>query len=294
MVLEMREPNWRDLLRRHGIRPNKRFGQHFLLDGTRLQSIVDVAELPPASRVLEIGAGVGTLTWHLARAGHRVVAVELDRRLAPALEETVAGLPQVRLVYGDILTLPLGSLHGGQPHAVVANIPYGITSTLLRRLMEAEMPAFRVVLTVQHEVAERVVSRPGEMNLLALSVQVYGEARIAAVLPASAFHPPPEVDSAVLRIDRYEHPKVSKEHIGWFFDLSRAGFSQRRKKLRNALASALPAPTERVETWLAESGLSPSARAQELAIDDWLRLSAAAANDRPGDARITPSGEVGL
>jgi len=272
----MREPNWRDLLRRHGIRPNKRLGQHFLLDGHRLESIVDVADLPPGCRVLEIGAGVGTLTWHLAHAGHPVVAVELDARLAPALDETVAGLPGVRLVYGDILNLPLESLHGAQPYAVVANIPYGITSTLLRRLMEAEAPAFRVVLTVQQEVAERVVSGPGDMNLLALSVQVYGTPTIAAVLPASAFYPPPEVDSAVLRIDRYPQPQVPTERVPLFFELARAGFAQRRKKLRNALASTLPAPTERVEAWLASAGLPQGARAQELAIEDWLRLCEAA------------------
>ncbi len=275
----MREPNWRDLLRRHGIRPSKRFGQHFLLDGRRLESIVAVADLPPGSRVLEIGAGVGTLTWHLAIAGHAVAAVELDARLAPALEETVAGLPGVRLVYGDILTLPLDRLHGSQPHAVVANIPYGITSALLRRLMEAEVPAFRVVLTVQQEVAERVVSGPGDMNLLALSVQVYGQPTIASVLPASAFYPPPEVDSAVLRIDRYPQPRVPPERVPLFFELARAGFAQRRKKLRNALASRLPATTERVEAWLAASGLPPGARAQELAIEDWLRLCAAAAGE---------------
>lgn len=248
-----------------------------MLDGQRLQSIVEVADLPPGCRVVEIGAGVGTLTWHLANAGHPVVAVELDARLAPALDETVAGLPGVRLVYGDILTLPLDSLQGAHSHAVVANIPYGITSALLRRLMEAEAPAFRVVLTVQQEVAERVISGPGEMNLLALSVQVYGAPTIAALLPASAFYPPPEVDSAVLRIDRYPEPRVPSERVSLFFDLARAGFAQRRKKLRNALASCLPAPTDRVEAWLATAGLPQGARAQELAIEDWLRLCEAAA-----------------
>jgi 16S rRNA (adenine1518-N6/adenine1519-N6)-dimethyltransferase len=273
----MREPNWRDLLRRHGIRPSKRFGQHFLLDGSKLAAVVDVADLPPATRVLEIGAGVGTLTWHLAHAGHRVVAVELDARLAPALQETVAGLPDVRLVFGDILVVPLDHLHAGQPHAVVANIPYGITSVLLRRLMEAEAPAFRVVLTVQEEVARRVVSAPGEMNLLALSVQVYGSPTIAARIPSEAFFPPPAVDSAVLRIDRHAEARVPPERVPLFFELARAGFSQRRKKLRNALAGSLPAPTDRVEAWLIEAGLPPGARAQELAIEDWLRVCEVAA-----------------
>ncbi|MCJ7514094.1 MAG: 16S rRNA (adenine(1518)-N(6)/adenine(1519)-N(6))-dimethyltransferase RsmA [Anaerolineales bacterium] len=273
----MPEPNWRDLLRRHGIRPNKRFGQHFLLDGHRLDAIVRAAELPPETLVLEIGAGVGSLTWHLAHAGYQVVAVELDTRLRPALDEAVAQLPGVRLVYGDILTLPLESLHGSQPHAVVANIPYGITSALLRRLLEAETPAFRVVLTVQQEVAARVASGPGQMSLLALSVQVYGAPAIAAVIPAAAFHPPPEVDSAVLRIDRYEQPRVQREWVPVFFDLARGGFSQRRKKLRNALASSLQAPAERVDAWLARADLPAGARAQELGIEDWLHLCEAVA-----------------
>lgn len=271
-LISQQEPDWRASLRRFGIRPDKRLGQHFLFDSRILEAVVASAELEPGTRVLEIGAGLGSLTWHLAAAGLRVTAVEVDRRLAQALEEAVGGLEQVDLVFADALSLRLGSLFSDSLYAVVANIPYNITSSLVRKLLEADRAPFRLALTIQAEVAQRIVEAPGEMSLLSLSVQVYGIPRIAAHIPAGAFFPRPAVDSSVLRIDVHPQPKVSGQQVGRFFALARAGFSQRRKKLANSLSAGLRVPPAHVRSWMQEAGLSADARAQELSVEDWLQL----------------------
>jgi 16S rRNA (adenine1518-N6/adenine1519-N6)-dimethyltransferase len=265
----------RDLMRRHGIRPSKRLGQHFLVDAGALRSVVAAAELDPQDNVLEIGPGLGTLTRCLASASRAVVAVELDPRLLPPLREVLGDAPHVRLVQGDILRQDLAALLGPGPYKVVANIPYNITSILIRRLMEADHRPTRIVLTVQREVAERIIVGPGEMSLLALSVAVYGRPKIAARIPPEAFYPPPEVDSAVLRIE-VTPPRLDAALIEPVFRLAQAGFSQRRKQLRNALAAGLRVAPGQVDVWLERAGLPARARAQELAIEDWERLARAA------------------
>lgn len=275
---------WRDLLRRHGLRPDRRLGQHFLFDPGALAKVVEAAELAPESRVLEVGAGVGSLTWHLAQVCREVVAVELDARLFPALEEAVGGLPGVRLVQGDILRLDLGRLMGAEPYHVVANIPYQITSRLIRQLLEAATPPERLVLTVQQEVAERIVAPPGKMSLLALSVRLYGRPEVVARIPAGAFVPPPEVESAVLRVDVERSQGLGPEQARLLFRLARAGFSQRRKQLRNALAAGMHVPASRAAGWLQAAGLDPAHRAQELSVEDWLRLTEVVAQDLAQEA----------
>ena len=190
-------------MRRHGIHPTKRLGQNFLISSAGLDAVLDAADVQPSETVLEIGAGLGALTRRLAEQAKHVVAVEIDKRLAAPLEEIVGGCPNVRLVFGDILRLDLSALLGDQPYAVVANIPYNITSHLIRRLLETPRPATRLVLTIQEEVAQRITAGEGGMNLLALSIQIYGDARIAGRIPASAFLPAPQVNSAVVRIDMH-------------------------------------------------------------------------------------------
>ncbi|MEW6568172.1 MAG: 16S rRNA (adenine(1518)-N(6)/adenine(1519)-N(6))-dimethyltransferase RsmA [Chloroflexota bacterium] len=266
-------PDFRELLRRHGIRPDKRLGQHFLFERAALEKVVGAAELSPQDTVLEIGAGVGSLTLCLAAKVARVVAVEVDARLLPALRAATADCANVRLIEGDILAIDLDRTFVGTPYLVVANIPYAITSLLIRRLLEAPAPAARLVITVQREVAERVVAGAGEMSLLALSVQVYGRPRIAGILPAGAFYPPPRVDSAILRIDRHAPPLLGREQVPLFFALARAGFGQKRKKLRNALSAGPGVEPGRVVAGLQRVGLAPNSRAQELTLEAWIRLT---------------------
>lgn len=260
------------LLRDHGLRPKKSLGQNFLIDPTALEKILAVAEIPADAEVLEIGPGLGSLTRHLAAAARRVVAVELDAALLPALEDVLAGWENVRIVQGDMLELDPAALMTTPGYLVVANIPYYITSALIRHLLEAENKPARVVLTIQKEVAERITAAPGDLSLLALSVQVYGQARRVLRIPAGAFYPPPNVDSEVVRVDLYPQPLIPVGQIDTFFKLIKAGFSQKRKTLRNALSGGLRKSPAQAEQLLRSAGIDPMRRAETLSIEEWRGL----------------------
>jgi len=261
------------LLRQHGLRPEKGLGQNFLLDESALQQIVVTAMVTDQDTVLEIGAGLGSLTRHLAMAAGSVIAVELDERMLPPLRQVLAPFTNVHIVRGDILALDPAQLIPSGNYLVVANIPYYITSALLRHLLESPRPPARLVLTIQKEVASRICAMPGDLSLLALSVQVYGQPHITAHIPAGAFYPPPKVDSAVLRVDLYPTPRIPYPLLDSFFRLSKAGFSQKRKTIRNALAGGLGWSTARVGELLQAAQIDPFRRAETLSLDEWLRLT---------------------
>jgi len=258
-----------DLLRRSGLRPDKRLGQNFLVDSAALQRVVDAAGIQAEDYILEIGAGLGSLTRLLAAAARQVVAVELDADLIPPLQEVVRSCGNVRVLQGDILALNPAQLFEQPGYLVVANIPYYITSAVIRHLLEAAVRPDRIVLTVQREVAERICAAPGDLSLLALSVQVYGQPRLVAHIPAGAFYPPPNVDSAIIRIDLYPEPLVHAPLLPAFFRYIKAGFSQKRKTLRNALAAGLGKPPKEIETLLAAAGIDPQRRAETVSISEW-------------------------
>jgi 16S rRNA (adenine1518-N6/adenine1519-N6)-dimethyltransferase len=262
-----------ELMRRYRLRPDRKMGQHFLVDPVALERVVSAASLQGDETVLEIGAGLGALTVRLADRAREVIAVEYDRRLMPALREVVGTNPRVQLVSADILEVNLADLLGARPYRVVANIPYQITSMLLRRLLEREPVPDRLVLTVQREVAERVASGPGEMSLLALGVQMYGVPTVVGRVLSGSFLPPPDIDSAILRVDLHPRPIVPSQLVGPVFRLARAGFAQKRKKLRNALAAGLALEPAEVEPRLRAAGIDPSARAETLGLADWQRLA---------------------
>ncbi len=271
-------PDVRALMRRFGIHPRKKLGQNFMVDPRALRKVIAAAQLAGSETVLEIGAGVGSLTWWLAQHCARVVAVEIDERLIPALEYALSNESNVEIVAGDILEMDVDEVLGNGPYSVVANIPYYITSALIRCLMESRRRPECLVLSVQKEVAERIAAGPGEMSLLALSVQVYGEPELRGRIPANAFYPQPKIDSAVLRIAGYPSPRVPQALIEALFVLARAGFGQKRKQLHNALAKNLGKPNETVLEWLSAAGVRPEQRAQELSIDNWLDLAQAMAS----------------
>lgn len=261
------------LLKRHGLRAHKGLGQNFLQDAEALDKIVSAAEIQRTDTVLEIGPGLGSLTRYLAVSAKEVVAVELDENLLPPLKAVLAPYQNVRLIHGDILKLSPNDLITERDYIVVANIPYYITSAVIRHLLENEPKPRRVVLTVQKEVAQRICAQPGDLSLLALSVQIYGKPRIVAHIPAEAFFPAPKVDSAVLCVDIYASPLIKEELLQPFFKLIKAGFNQKRKTLRNSLSSGLHiSPTDAADL-LTRADIDPQRRAETLSIEEWERLS---------------------
>lgn len=260
------------LLRSHHLSPKKGLGQNFLIDPSALKKLVAAADLPAEACVLEIGAGLGSLTRYLARSAGRVVAVELDQHLIPILEQVLAQEKNVRILRGDILALNLATLDLSPGYLVVANIPYYITSAILRHLLEAPVKPSRLVLTVQREVAERICAAPGDHSLLSLSVQVYGAPRPVLKIPAGAFYPPPQVDSTTLRVDIYPQPRIPAEQLDAFFRLAKAGFSQKRKTLRNALSAGLALKPAQTALLLEKSAIDPMRRAETLSLEEWSRL----------------------
>jgi 16S rRNA (adenine1518-N6/adenine1519-N6)-dimethyltransferase len=267
----------RALLRAYDLHPRKRLGQNFLVDHAALMRIVSAADLAPGDTVVEVGAGLGTLTRPLAEQAGRVVAVELDGRFVRALREQLADLANIQILHGDILQMPgLNLPHLG--YKVVGNLPYYITSAILRHFLEGDSRPRLMVVTVQREVAERIVTKPGKMSLLAVSVQYYGQPQIVGRIPAGAFYPSPQVGSAILRIEVGEHPTVSlpegtDEAI--YFRVVRAGFSQRRKTLRNALSGGLALPAAEVEAVLGGIGIDPRRRAETLSLEEWAEATVA-------------------
>lgn len=272
---------WRRLLHDLEVRPSKRMGQNFLTDEAVVGRIAQVAGLRLGGRVLEVGPGLGILTRSLLDAvgerGH-VTVVELDRRLAAHLREAYAANPALRVVEGDILRQSLRSLVPDDgAYAVVANLPYNITSAVLRYFLEdARRPASMVVM-VQDEVARRIVAQPPEMSILAVAVQFYGEPEVAFTVDRAAFTPRPRVDSAVVRIEVRRVLPLSGEQVAHFFTLVRAGFAQRRKQILNSLAARLPVSKDVLASALTRAGIDPTSRAEALSVGDWVRLSNAVA-----------------
>lgn len=263
----------RGILKRYGLRPAKRFGQNFLVNASALEKIVLATDIHSAESVLEIGPGLGALTCELAKRAARVTAVELDDRLISPLKDILAPYPNVSLVLGDILQLEIARLIQTPNYLVVANIPYYITSSLIRHLLEAHKQPDRMILTVQREVSDRICAVPNKMNLLALSVQVYGKAVVKTRLPASAFYPVPGVDSAVVRIDLYHTPIIPIPYLDTFFRLAKAGFSQKRKTIRNALAGGMHWSKEKASDILHSADIDPQQRAETLSLGEWERLT---------------------
>ncbi len=279
-------PSIFQLMRHHGLAPKRSLGQNFLADEVHLRRIVEAAELTPTDTVIEVGPGLGSLTHHLASRAGRVIAVELDRRLIPILRERFAHRLQVAIVHGDILALELGELLRGRgaaaaagaqgpeelPYKVVANLPYYITSAVLRHFLEARVRPTRMAVLVQWEVARRIVARPGEMSLLAVSVQFYARPRLVNRVPAGAFVPRPNVDSGILRLDIRPEPAVPDVDPARFFQVVRAGFSRKRKQLLNSLSAGLALSKEEAREVLEAAGIDPRRRPETLSIQEWGHL----------------------
>ena len=248
---------------------NKSLGQHWLTDEQTLLAICKAADVQPTDTVLEIGPGPGTLTKHLVAQAEQVVAVEFDEALARELPVRVPA-DNLRVVQQDILRFDLTSLK--PDYKVVANIPYYLTSKLIRVLSESSSRAQTVVLLIQKEVAERVVAAPGDMSVLSVSAQYYWECQLDVEVPARLFTPPPKVDSQVLVLRRRDQPLLENVDTKQFFQLVKAGYSARRKTLSNSLSGGLRLTKEQVGQLLDTAGIDAGLRAQALSLHDWERL----------------------
>jgi 16S rRNA (adenine1518-N6/adenine1519-N6)-dimethyltransferase len=262
------------------VRPSREHGQNFLIDGEALQRVVDAAELAPDDQVIEVGPGLGVLTYELVRRAGQVIAIELDKRLAARLQDEFHAQDNLQIVQSDVLkTLPQELLGGNGAYKVVANLPYQITSAVLRHFLESDPAPQLMVVMVQKEVAERIVAEPPNMSVLAHSVQFYARPEIVAHVPATSFMPSPKVDSAVVRLRRHARPPVEVDDVDAFFRTIKAGFLQARKQLGNALPGGLASmgikleKTEVLHT-LQVAGIDPQRRAETLTLHEWAQVYA--------------------
>ena len=255
------------LLRKHRIEPKHRLGQNFLTDAALRDRVAEAAG-GPSDAVIEVGAGVGTLTVALAERHPRVVAVELDRRLIPALREVVEGRGPVEIVEADILKLDLGELFPNGGEAVAGNIPYNLTGALIRKLLETQPRPRILSLVVQREVADRWTASSGA-SLATVAVQVFAEARLEFAIPAAAFTPAPRVDSALVVLNVRERPAVDVPDLDAFFRLVEAVFQFRRKQLGGALGRIAGIGSEAAGSRLRDAGIDPKRRAQTLSLREW-------------------------
>lgn len=265
---------------------NKRFGQNFLIDSHVLNKIIAGAEVGPDDVVLEIGPGIGTMTQYLAEAAGKVIAVEVDKNLLPILEETLAPYDNVQVIHADVLSLDLNQLvqdeAGGKPIKVVANLPYYITTPIIMGLFEQHVPLANMTVMVQKEVAARMKAGPGskDYGALSLAVQYYAEPYIVANVPQNCFMPRPNVDSAVIRLTRFEEPPVEVKDEALMFKLIRASFNQRRKTLVNGLSNAadLNLTKAQILEVLASLGISETIRGEALTLTQFAAITNACVN----------------
>ena len=263
----------RAMLKDFGVQPKKGLGQNFLVDENVLARIAESSGADANTDVLEIGAGAGNLTRHLAEQARSVTAVEIDAQLIPVLRKSTKPYSNVRILQGDMLEQDIETLMPEPGFAVAANIPYYITSALIRYLLESPRKPRSILLTIQKEVAQRVCAKAGSLSLLALSVQVFGEPRILFRIPAEAFYPEPKVDSAVLQVTLYASSRIPHHQLDAFFRLAKDAFAQKRKMLHNTLAGSADFDKESALRLLASAEIESTRRAQTLTLDEWGRLT---------------------
>lgn len=260
-------------LRRLDLQAKKGLGQHFLVDEQVLRRLISAAELTTGDTVIEVGPGLGILTRELAKGAGKVIAVEVDTRMASALQENLASWPNVTVINTDVLECdPLSLLGIETQYKVVGTLPYYIATAVLRHFLESRIKPHSMVVTLQKEVAQAIVAPQGRMSLLSISVQFYGKPIIMDYVSAKSFYPQPKVDSAIMRIDLYEHPRVEVADEAKFFSVVRGGFRAPRKKLRNSLALGLEIAAGEAEALLEQAGISPSRRAETLSLEDWAQV----------------------
>ena len=272
----------KQLLQRYGIKPNQTYGQNFLLNEIVLQDMVDSVPLKKGEAILEVGPGLGSLTEFLCRTGNPVVCVEKDAKFLPVLKALRKENKNLSFEISDILHFNFQeALNEFSNYHVVANIPYYITGKIIQLFVRATRKPKSITLLIQKEVAERLAAEPGDMSILAVSAQIYAKVSLGDVVPAELFTPPPKVDSQVVvlktrdenlleKFNRENYCQISEKE---FFRVVKAGFSAKRKKISKALSGGLAISKEKTEQILAEAEISPDVRAQDIEIENWLKLA---------------------
>lgn len=263
----------KEQLRKYNIKPNKLMGQNFLINENTLKKIIKAADLNKNDTVLEVGPGLGILTKELAEKAKKVMTIEKDEKIVEALREELEEYKNIEIICGDILDIlgTVPSTLGTVPnYKVVANIPYYLTSHLIRTLLELENQPEEITIMIQKEVAQRICASIPRMNLLSVSVQFYGNPEIISIIPKEDFWPEPKIDSAIIKITNIKKPK--NINIKKFFKLIKAGFSSPRKQLANNLSNNLNLNKEEIKKALTECNLNIQARASNLEIKDWINL----------------------
>ncbi|MCR4647561.1 MAG: 16S rRNA (adenine(1518)-N(6)/adenine(1519)-N(6))-dimethyltransferase RsmA [Lachnospiraceae bacterium] len=272
--------NTREILEKYDLTAKKKFGQNFLIDSNILEKIVKSADITKEDTVLEIGPGIGTLTQYLCEAAGKVICVEIDRGMIPVLEDTLSDYENVTVVNEDVLKVDIRKLleeHGSKTAKVVANLPYYITTPIIMGLLESDAPIESITVMIQKEVAQRMQEGPGskDYGALSLAVAFYSDAQVKMTVSPNCFIPRPNVDSAVIRLDKLQKPKVTVKDKDLMFRIIKGAFEQRRKTLVNALSHSCSYKTEksRIEDALTEMGKNTNIRGEELTLEEFAILS---------------------
>jgi 16S rRNA (adenine1518-N6/adenine1519-N6)-dimethyltransferase len=291
----------KELLEKHGAKPSKGLGQNFLIDRNILNKIIDSANIKPSDTILEVGPGMGTLTQELAKKAGKVIAVEKDKAMLKILQDTLSEFKNVSIINDDILSTDISALFSVIPakagiqsehtdsglprrsaprndvhYKLVANIPYYLTSPLIRKFLEIDNPPEEIILMIQKEVAQRICAKPNDMSLLAVSVQFYADPKIISYVSKNCFLPAPKIDSAIIKITPRLAEALAKagpDFPNKFFKVVKAGFSQPRKQLAGNLSRTLKMDKEKVFHWLAQNNIDPKQRAETLSVQDWKNLT---------------------
>jgi len=266
----------KSLLISHGLWAKKSLGQNFLVDEKVFDKIIEAADLKPSDNIIEVGPGTGFLTERLIEKVKHVTAVELDRNMVGLLEERFRGVKNLEVVNADILNYDLRRCDSRiapseSVYKVVANIPYYITSPLLKHFLQSDHRPTSIVVLVQKEVAGKVVGKTGK-SLITIETQLFGRPEIVGIVPAKSFYPAPKVDSAILKIEVYDKPLIPENSIKDFIRLVKFGFSQKRKMLSNTLSAGLHMKSSEMSEILKKADIDPKLRAENLEIEDWEKI----------------------
>ncbi|MCD6402276.1 ribosomal RNA small subunit methyltransferase A [bacterium] len=266
----------KNLLKQYQIRPSKKLGQNFLIDKGVIKKFIKACDFKEKDTILEIGPGIGTLTKEIAKKVKKVIAVEKDPKMIEILKEALKDFKNVKIIQGDILKifnfLPHQKFGGGFDYKVIGNLPFYLSAPVIRKFLEAKNPPKEMIFIIQKEVAQRICAKPPKMSILAVSVQVYAKPKIISYVSKKSFWSKPKVDGAIIKISNLKS-QISSLDKDLFFKIVRAGFSHPRKQLVNNLSKELKITKERVKNWLLENGLQPSLRAEDLSVENWIKLA---------------------